>query len=435
MSDTEETTARALGQSPADPGRRFRLQSQREELLREGQHLDDAPLLEDPAAAAGSAPKDRPWWARISLSGGEWAIAALALYGVALVLVLTIDGADVLSRGMMAVIAGFPLLVVTAVLGWVDRLAPLRARYKVLAVVWGVGIAGGASLLVNSGLQRDILLYTGDPAGTDWWTAVVVAPFAEEFFKGLGVVVILLLGRHRLCSVLSGLALGGLVGAGFAFIENIEYFSAAASQGSTVLGMTVFARGVLSPFIHPMATSLTGAAVASALLVRAGGWGWAWRLVAGYGAAVGIHALWNQLASGELWLATYVIIEVPLFAAWLVILVIWSSRQVRTISAGLEPYVETRWISPAELRMVTTPFGRKYSQRWARGIGKPAPKLVRRFRRRLGYLGLDQVLMSNHGLSDERLEADREYLRDVETLRVEFRFLQRKQAADKKAGL
>lgn len=418
-------TEAAADKLAASPGERYRLRAQSDQRREEGSNVYTPGYIppETPSGDDARAKRRAPsWW---PLGGIETFLVTFAVAVFVLASFITAQGSSLLSRGQISLIALAPLVVVTLLLAWLDRWAPLKARYKVLAIAWGGGIAALLAMVVNTFLNEDFLLYSGSFELSAKLTAVVVAPLGEEVFKGLGVVVVLVVGRHYLHSVLSGVALAGLVGAGFAYVENLEYFWQAWQEGTTVFGMTVFARSVMSLFVHPMATSFTGLGVASALMRNAKPSGWAWRILAGYAAAVAVHALWNWLAFfGLMWLAFYFVIELPLFILWLTGLSIWSQRMAKTIQEGLQPYVETDWVTSAEVAVATTTAGRRYARRWAKGMGKPAPRLVRKFQRRLGYLGSDQQLMTRYGVTEQRLVNDREYLRDVQVLREELRLLE-----------
>lgn len=421
----------------ASPGDRYRLSVQAPQRSEEGfKGTESGPYLED---RTDQTPQKKQSWlakrrANSSLSVGEWlmiGISALAFVGV----VLVGQSASWATRGQMAIVALVPLLIVTAILSWLDRWAPPPWRYKIMALIWGAGIAAGLAVIVNSVLQMDALMYTGDYGTAEFISAVMVAPFSEEILKGIGVVIILVWARSHISSNIGGLAMGGLVGAGFAYVENILYFLEAQQQGTSVLGFTIFARAVMSPFVHPMATSFTGLAVASALLHRARWTGWLWRMVLGLGAAIVLHALWNGLASlGLQWILWYILIALPVFVAWLITIIVISTRQVRKIEAGLMPYLATGWISAAELRMVVNPQARKYAKKWARRIGRPAPKRVKSFLRALGWLGLDQMLMERTGAWPARVENDRRALRRLEDLRLEFATLEDVHGATRPPG-
>lgn len=74
-------------------------------------------------------------------------------------------------------------------------------------------------------------------------------------------------------------------------------------------------RGVISPFAHPLFTSFVGIGVGIAVTTRRG-WLRPLAILAGYLAAVVLHAAWNVsafFAGGSLFLLTYGLAMVPAF--------------------------------------------------------------------------------------------------------------------------
>lgn len=372
----------------------------------------------------GPAPTEEVHTQRIWLGWGivQWVIAILAIAAFAAMVVFASGPSSIATTGTLALVALVPLVGVTLVLTWIDRWAPLSWGHKVMGLFLGAGLGGGGAIVVNSLLGTDFLLYTGDQNLTQFYSAVFVAPFSEEIFKGLAVVLVMVLARNSLVSPLSGAALGGLVGAGFAYVENILYFVQAHAQGSTVLGLTLFARGVMSPFIHPMATSFTGLMIAWAFICRPKLWGWVWRIFVGLCAAILVHMLWNYLASVGTanWLLLYLIIEMPLLALWLGGLLMWAGKQSKRVARGLESYVVTGWVLASEVRMATNRYAGRYARKWGRRIGPPAPKMVRKFIRTIRRLGMDQEAMAAHGVRPYLVEQDNRLLADVGAIREEF---------------
>ena len=57
------------------------------------------------------------------------------------------------------------------------------------------------------------------------------APIVEEFAKGLGVFLIFVSARRAFDGPIDGIVYGALVGAGFAFTENIQYFAVSFIEG------------------------------------------------------------------------------------------------------------------------------------------------------------------------------------------------------------
>ena len=409
-------------QSQGPAWERFRLQTQEGERAGEGHHLEDGnpytsrqQVKEDDADSKGAGskgagskgkkrlPSPRSWglMARLAPSRAEFALIIVIAVVLVAAAVFSVRSSGFTKTGVFALVALAPLTLVTVVLLHADRLAPLRFRYLVYAFLWGAGVATMLASVVNSSLYSDLLAYLGQVDRAETLVAVVVAPVAEESFKGVGVVLVLLLARRHLVSTKNGVVTGGLVGAGFAFTENIIYFVQAHAEGSAVLGVTIFARGVMSPFIHPMATSFTGLAVAAALLSAARVWGWVWRVTAGLAAAIAMHALWNGFAMlGSWWIVLYLAVEVPLLVAWLVWLLRGTKKRLEQIGVGLGPYVETGWVSVEEQRMVSNPVGRRYALKWAKKVGAKGP--VRKHMRAAGRLALAQNNMEKVGPRPEQ---------------------------------
>ncbi len=416
---TQSGDPKEEGQVYSSPWERYRLSSQRPEMEREGwttegpfagQTSDDKDASESAGADAKKATGLRNWWR--SASKGELAIVVLSAVGIGASMYLFVSGRDIGSVGLFALISTVPLLLVLTVLIRADRFAPIATRYIVLAALWGAGVATMIASVINSSLFADFIATFGDMGRAETIAAVVVAPISEELLKGAGVILVLLIARRRVVSATNGLVIAGTAGAAFAFVENIQYFLQAQAESSAVLGATIIGRLVLSPFVHPMATSFIGFFFASAILKGTGAWSWIWRIAVGFTLAMSAHALWNGLAplGSSAWILLYVLIEVPLFVGWLVWISTQGSRQLGRIRAGLSSYVATGWISHAEERMVTDPRSRKYARKWARKVGRSARIAMRKYLQTAGRLGLDQSNMERTGPDAKRVDIARESL-------------------------
>ena len=157
--------------------------------------------------------------------------------------------------------------------------------------------------------------------------------------------------------------------AGFAFTENILYFGRAfgeeADMGGSVL-FTLILRGVLSPFAHPLFTSMTGIGAGIAANSRNAA-ARPFYVLGGYALAVVLHALWNSSASlfdGGAFLIVYGFVMVPLFAA-MVTIVIWQRRREQAVIAEQLPgFAQAGWIAPSEIQLLSSLAGRRG---WRRG--------------------------------------------------------------------
>ena len=178
--------------------------------------------------------------------------------------------------------------------------------------------------------------------------AAVIAPIVEEAVKGAFVVGLLLFRRREFDGIVDGIVYAGLVAAGFAFTENILYMGRAFAESGGLVGQdggvlaVLILRGVLSPFAHPLFTSMTGIACGLAATSRSGVARVLYVLV-GYGFAVLLHALWNgsaTLGDGGTFLGVYLFVMVPLFIA-MIVLVSWQRRREQRTVADQLP--ASRW--------------------------------------------------------------------------------------------
>ena len=333
---------------------------------------------------------------------------ALSIYGY-----ISLSNAS--TTAYLAFLASFPLVVVLGFFIHLDRHEPEPLWTKSVAFVWGAGVAIVGASVLNSALLLNATLVLGDEMEAMRWTAVYVAPPVEETLKALGVLFIILARRSTIHSLIDGIVYAGFSGAGFAFIENIQYFLQASQEGSAALTVTVILRGVFSPFLHPMATSFTGLALAFALIrIRS----WLPRTIVsllGLTIAMYVHGLWNYAGTSEAasFITNYLFVEIPLFVGWMIVLTWISRRELKTVREGLIPYVQAGWVLPAEVVMVSEKAGRRTAMNWVKPAGKDAQKAMRRFLSNLAALGLDQKLQERLGADDSRIELDRQLVAQV----------------------
>ena len=327
-----------------------------------------------PAAASPSAvpvPPRRPgtaliWWA------GVLVMVLIALVGY----FLSAIGPAASLIGML--LALLPLAGVLLAVRIVDRWEPEPMRLLVFAVAWGavaaVGIALGVDLVITM-----VFGYDDSPA-REAFTAVVQAPIVEEVAKGLGVFLIFVSARRSFDGPIDGIVYGGLVGAGFAFTENIQYFALSFIEGGvTDVGTTFFVRGILSPFAHVMFTSVTGFALG--LAARRGARGGqalgAWTL--GLIGAIALHAFWNGSAVFFDFFGLYMAAQVPLFVVFTLGVVALRREEARLTRRRLGDYATAGWFTTQEVDMLATSAGRKAALAWARTLRGDRTALMKRF--------------------------------------------------------
>ena len=349
-------------------------------------------------------------------------IIALVAFGICgLVLLGLVSG----SIGVLPVVVGalcalLPVGPVVWAFLWVDRWEPEPPRTLLFAFLWGACVSALTALIINSSAAYFLDAALGEGTG-DVLGATVVAPVVEEAVKGAFVVGLLIFRRREFDGIVDGIVYAGLVAAGFAFTENILYMGRAFAEDAEAMGqggavlVVLILRGVLSPFAHPLFTSMTGigcglAASRKSVPERVA------LVLGGYLLAVFLHALWNSSATfggGEVFLGVYLFVMVPLFIA-MVVLVVWQRRrEQRTVREQLPAMAQAGWIAPSEVELLGSLAGRG---RWQRAVkqhsGKAAAKAVSEYQSAATELAFLRARMSRGTVSpramqwhDERLAA------------------------------
>ncbi|PCE13812.1 hypothetical protein AUC47_06645 [Microbacterium sp. SZ1] len=271
------------------------------------------------------------------------------------------------------VLALVPLAVVFFVVRMIDRWEPEPKTLVFLAVAWGAVAAVGLTLLVDLGLSA-VLGPRGEVA-----SAVIQAPIVEELWKGVGVFLIFLIARRSFDGPVDGVVYGALVGAGFAFTENIQYFAISLIEGgSGQLTVTFIMRAIMSPFAHAMFTSLTGLAIGLAARRHASAGAALGFGLLGMLGAIFLHGLWNGSSFANFFLL-YFVLQVPLFVGFILGIVALRREEARLTKARLSDYAAAGWFTPEEVTMLATPAGRKTGLRWAAQLRGDRRPLMREF--------------------------------------------------------
>src|SRR6476469_7541754 len=238
---------------------------------------------------------------------------AASLFLVCLLILLGILGERLTTQTLTTsvLMAVIPLFVIVPTFLWLDRCEAEPVRYIVFPFLWGALVAVvGAFFLNTFGLKLLVEAQWTDPLETG---AVYLAPITEETLKGLGILLIYLFRRREFDGIIDGIVYAGLIGAGFAFSENILYLGQAYNEyGSEGLTSTFLVRGLMGPFGHPLFTSLTGIRIGLAVSARRP----VVRVVAiltGWVCAMLLHGAWNlsALAGMDGFFAAYVTYQVP----------------------------------------------------------------------------------------------------------------------------
>jgi RsiW-degrading membrane proteinase PrsW (M82 family) len=295
----------------------------------------------------------------------------LLLGAVLMAIILVASGAPE-SIGIGVVLAAIPVGPVIGCYLWLDRYEPEPRSLLLLGLGWGAFIATSAALF----LQAFDSFAFGSGEAVE---SVLVAPLTEEAAKGAFILLLLLYRRAELDGVLDGIVYAGMVGVGFAFMENILYLSSAymgddGQVGGIESAVALFVvRGVGSPFAHPFFTAFVGIGVGIAVGSRRR----AARVLAplgGYLLAVGAHAAWNGsllLDDGRAAAAAYLLLMVPAFLV-MVAFAVWSRRQEGVLLAtSLTDCAGRGFLDPSEVPWLARIPARRAARRHAAQEGGP----------------------------------------------------------------
>jgi RsiW-degrading membrane proteinase PrsW (M82 family) len=259
----------------------------------------------------------------------------------------------------------FPPLVVYLWLPWViDRFDPEPWWCLALVLLWGAVAAAGFSGFINTQVVEAIA--QGDKQAAQLADAIgtcVSAPVVEEFWKGLAIFGVFFFVRREFDGVVDGIIYGTFVALGFAATENVTYYSRARlvetlGHQEGALASALVLRGVLSPWGHPLYTSMTGIGFG---IARETDKTWV-RWVApalGYSCAVLLHAIWNGAATISGMLTMLMLPLWLLFNVAFLAIIIWLvMRKGRIIRDNLHDEVLIGNLTQEELDLISSPFGR-----------------------------------------------------------------------------
>jgi RsiW-degrading membrane proteinase PrsW (M82 family) len=302
----------------------------------------------------------------------RWLQFAVMVVGFGICAVV-LAGAIGLEAGVQAsllglVFAALPLGVVVPAFLWLDRFEAEPNSMLLFAFAWGALVASVGALVLNTS-SLVLLQQSGQDPQT--MRAVVVAPVIEESLKGAGVLILVLFRRREFDGVVDGIVYAGITAAGFAFAENILYLGRAYHEsGGEGLALVFFLRGVMGPFAHPLFTVCTGIGLGVASSTRRP----ALRLIApalGWLLAIALHGWWNLTTVAGLrgFLSTYVLLQVPVFVAFVSIALWARQREGRLIGAALTPYAVAGWLSYPEVAMLSSMPERRRARVFAKLAG------------------------------------------------------------------
>lgn len=248
----------------------------------------------------------------------------------------------------------------SVILIWfLDRFEKEPIWLLALVFVWGALPAIIISLIFE-GLLGIPLGFLGDPGLTDVVMGSFVAPIVEESAKGLALLILFFLLRSRFDDVLDGIVFGAIVGAGFAWIEDIMYVCSAFNQGGIeAMGTVFFLRVFIFGLNHAFFTAITGLGFGLARVSRSC-WVGGIYIIVFFFLAMGAHFLHNTLVGvgGDAGvLVSFLTHWMGVIGLFLIILVTWLI-EFRWIKEELRDECTRGTIGERDYQQVSKWFGR-----------------------------------------------------------------------------
>jgi protease PrsW len=293
-------------------------------------------------------------------------------------IVIVLTALNPVSTAVGFVLSSVAMTVVVLAYMWLDRWEPEPPRLLVLAFLWGASVGVIVASIIQ--LYVESVINHGETDTVSWVTVVIGAPLTEEAAKGL-FLLLMMTGarRNELNSMTDCLVYAGLVGAGFAWLEDILYIGGGETLGASLL--TAAMRLIMAPFAHSLFTTMFGIGVYFALQQRNAA-AKAGCILLGYLGAVIMHGLWNgsSLLSVEAYFLTYVFWMVPIFALVIVLGVHGRRREQRVVAAKLPGMIAAGLVTPNEATWLGSLRSRKLAVGEAtRHGGRQAGKAVKNF--------------------------------------------------------
>ncbi|MGW0163115.1 PrsW family intramembrane metalloprotease [Mycobacterium sp. NPDC003323] len=344
-----------------------------------------------------------PTWPPTVRKVGAPLAVIIGLSVVVGLLMILLTATNPVGTAIGFVLSSIAIAVVVLCYLWLDRWEPEPPRLLIVAFLWGASVAIILSLILELWADAVFLPTPGLPEGFE--STALRAPIIEEAAKGL-FLLIMMTGRrrHEMNSLTDCLVYAGLVGAGFAWFEDILYIANSESLAGSL--MTAALRLIMAPFAHSLFLSVLAVGIYFALhrrsvLARAG------CIIVGYLGAVILHAMWNgsSVIGIEAYFAVYVLWMMPVFALAIWLAVRSRRREQQVVAAKLPSMVSAGLISANEASWLGSIRTRKLAvAEVTRHNGKAAGKAVKGFATQVVELAFvrDRI---DRGFGDERVHA------------------------------
>ena len=308
-----------------------------------------------------------------------------------------------------------------------DQFEPEPASLIAIALLWGGVVALSFAAIANS-LFLTFLQNVLPSSQVESWGASLVAPINEEFYKGVGLLMIFLIARAEIDSLMDGLVYGAMIGLGFQVMENVQYFiHAAAQSGDPGIGAVIgifFVRVLIAGlYSHMLFTGLLGFGFAY-FITRRPTQPWARRatvLAVFIFLAWAAHFVWNspwldslmQGNSGAFVLAL-IIKGLPFLVLLVLIGIFARRRELRAFALLMAEEVGGDVVTHEEFHVLRSGRRRRrVARRVKRQKGAMAGRVVKRLMREQMNLALFRSKVNQQG--HPAVEVQRNKIRQLKT--------------------
>lgn len=319
-------------------------------------------------------------WTRQARKVGAPLGVLIALGTLAGLLIILLTAINPTGTAIGFVLSSIAMTVVVLAYLWLDRFEPEPPRLLVFAFLWGTSAAVVISAVLQLFLEVWLNPALGTGEGVSPVTLVLGAPLTEEAAKGL-FLLIMMTGarRNEMNSLTDCLVYAGLVGAGFAWLEDILYIANGESLADSLV--TAALRLIMAPFAHSLFTTVFALGVWFALHRREAAARVGFILL-GYAGAVLLHAMWNgsSLLGVGAYFGLYVLWMMPIFGLAIALAITSRRREQQIVGAKLPGMVAAGVVTPGEAMWLGSLSARKLAIAEANRFGgRQAAASVKKF--------------------------------------------------------
>lgn len=269
----------------------------------------------------------------------KWVLALtgifLALLAGSLTLYIIGDQTGTAALMVGVLFGTLPVPIYILLILWIDRYESEPLWMLAIAFFWGATFAAYIAININSQIAV-ALADAYNPFIGMYYALVVSAPIVEELSKAIILFIFFWWKKDEFDGVIDGIVYAGMVGLGFAMTENFKYYGEAALAGGDRLTGLFILRGAISPFAHPLFTSMTGIGLGLARQTRNA----ALKIllpVLGLLAAMFLHFAWNRSAvsGAAVFFLIYGLLMLPIFAGAIVSIIYALRREGRIVREHL----------------------------------------------------------------------------------------------------